>query len=188
MYDFRLKKIKCELDLEPYPIPKNSNSMQELEGLSHATALDLNMSCQVDSTSRFPLWYETLPFLVWESKFSEPYEFGIVDEPVALWLGYELGSPLWDLIDYETWPPVGLQLSVYISPGSKVMYPDFVCFTLGATLVVTPLGYCPKHPPPASGACITSPFSICDYPLLQVGIGAVGPAASPKVITKYKIN
>ena len=63
---------------------------------------------------------------------------GIVDDPVGLFLVFELGSPLGDLIDSETWPPVGLQLIVGIPHGSKVRYPNLVVSTLRFILVVHP--------------------------------------------------
>ena len=55
---------------------------------------------------------------------------GIVDEPVGLLLGSELVSPLGPLLDYDTWPPVHLQLILYRPPGSKVIYPDLVGYSL----------------------------------------------------------
>ena len=39
--DFR--KLNSNLSRKPYPIPKISGKIQELEGFQHATALDLNM-------------------------------------------------------------------------------------------------------------------------------------------------
>ena len=42
---------------------------------------------------------------------------GIVDESVGFLLGSELGLPLGNMLYSETFPPVGLQLIVYIPPG-----------------------------------------------------------------------
>ena len=65
---------------------------------------------------------------------------------------------LGDLLDSETWNPVGLQVIVDIPPGSKVIYPDLEGSTSRAALAVPPLGYCQKFPPPPSGTCLTSTF------------------------------
>ena len=40
----------------------------------------------------------------------------MVNETVRLFLGYELGSPLGSLLDYNTDPPVGLHLIVESQP------------------------------------------------------------------------
>ena len=46
----------------------------------------------------------------------ESSEFGIVDDPVGFLTGYELGLPLWALLDSETWPPLGLNFIIDIPP------------------------------------------------------------------------
>ena len=46
----------------------------------------------------------------------ESSRIGIVDEPVGFCLGSELLLPLVSLLDYDTWPYVGLQMIVYIPP------------------------------------------------------------------------
>ena len=84
----------------------------------------------------------------------DSYGNGIYGDPVGLWLGSELGSPLGYLLDYDTWIPVGLQLIVEIPTGSKVRYPDLVGSTSQATLAVTPSGSCPKFPLPPYGTCL----------------------------------
>ena len=105
------------------------------------------------------------PFVGWESHslgfqvtiLQDSYGIGIADDPVGLWLVYELGSPLGDLLDSDTWPPVGLQFIFYIPHGSKVRSPDLVVSPSQATLVVPHSISCPTCTPPPSGACFTSP-------------------------------
>jgi hypothetical protein len=41
--DFR--ELNKRIVRKPYPIPKISTTLQELEGFTHATTLDLNMGC-----------------------------------------------------------------------------------------------------------------------------------------------
>ena len=71
-------------------------------------------------------WVNLLgPFVGWESPslgvqfnlLQESSGVGIADDPVGLWMFYELGLPLGGLIDSDNWPPVGLQFIVYIPPG-----------------------------------------------------------------------
>ena len=103
------------------------------------------------------VWY--YPSLgVWVNLFQDSYGIGIVDETFGFWLGSELGLPLGSLLDYNNWPPIGLQLIVNIQPVSKVSYPDLVVSPLWATLVVHPSEYCPKSPPPPYGTCLTYPL------------------------------
>ena len=83
---------------------------------------------------------------------------GIVDEIFFFWLGSELGLPLWDLLDSDTWPHVGLQLIVKIPPGSNVRYHELMVSLSQDTLAVTPSGYFPKFPPPPSGTRLTYPL------------------------------
>ena len=83
---------------------------------------------------------------------------GISDELFGFWLGSELGSPLWDLLDYETWPSIGIQFIVDTPHGLKVRYPGLVGLPLWSTLAVSTSVYGPKFPPPPSGTCITSPL------------------------------
>ena len=83
---------------------------------------------------------------------------GVFDDPVGFLLGYELGSTLGALLYSETGNPVGIQFIVDIPPGSKVRYLALVVYPLQATLVVPPLGYCPKFLPPPSVTCLTYPL------------------------------
>jgi len=39
------QELKKRIVRRPYPIPKISTTLQELEGFTYATALDLNMGC-----------------------------------------------------------------------------------------------------------------------------------------------
>ena len=105
------------------------------------------------------------PFVGWGSHslgfqvtiFQDSYGIGIADDPVVLWLVYELGSPLGDLKDSDAWPPVGLQLILYIPHGSKVRSPDLVVSPSLATPSLPHSISCPKCTPPPSGSCFTSP-------------------------------
>ena len=87
------------------------------------------------------------------------YYSGIVIsyEPVGSCLLYELCLPPWDILYSETWSPVGLQLVVYIPPGSKLIYSELVVSLLRGTLAVPPSKSCPKFPPPLSGKFLTYP-------------------------------
>ena len=104
-----------------------------------------------------------VPLVVWDSPsiglwvnlLQDFSGIGIVDDPVGFWLGSELSSPLWDLLDSETWPPVGLQLIVYTPYDSKVRYPDLVGSLLRATIVVPPSGFFPNFTPPPSWTFLT---------------------------------
>ena len=52
--DFR--KLSANLVRKPYPIPKISNNIQELEGFQYATVLDLNMgycTIRLDPANRY---------------------------------------------------------------------------------------------------------------------------------------
>ena len=94
---------------------------------------------------------------VWVKSFQDSFGVGIVDDLVVLWLGSELGSPLWDLLYSETWPPVGLQLIVNIPHGSNLRYHAFVGSSSRDTLAVPPSWSCPKFLTPHYGTCLTYP-------------------------------
>ena len=82
---------------------------------------------------------------------------GIVSYPFGFFLGSEIDSSLVDMIYSETWPPVVVQLIMYIPHGSKLIYPELFVSPLRATVAVPPSGYCPKFPPPPSEDCLTYP-------------------------------
>ena len=88
----------------------------------------------------------------------ESSEIGIVDEPVGFFLDSEIGSPLRDLLDSETLPPVGLHLILGSLPGSKIRYPDLVVSPSKATLVVPSSGSCSNFLLPPSGMCPNYPL------------------------------
>ena len=48
--------------------------------------------------------------------FKDYSGIAIVGDTVSLFLGYELGSPLGSLLDYNTDPPVGIHLIVESPP------------------------------------------------------------------------
>ena len=133
------------------------------------------------------------PLVVWDSPslgvqvklFQDSSGVGIVYEPDVLWLGSELGSPLWDLLDSDTWPPVSLQLIVDIPPGSKVRYPDFVGSPLWDTLAVPPSVSCPNfHALLLPHKPRLLKFFHWNDPLSLRGVGIFRADASPKAIRK----
>ena len=92
----------------------------------------------------------------------------IVDDPDGFLLGSELGFPLGDLLDSDTWPLVGLQLIVDIPPGLKVIFPDLVGSTSWATLAFPFSGSCSKFLPHTSGKCPNSPSQDPIYVSLSI--------------------
>ena len=79
---------------------------------------------------------------VQDNQLQDSSGIGIVNYPFGLLMGFELGSPLGDMLYSETWTNVGLQLIVYIPPGSKVRYPDLMGSPLQATPAMPPSRSC----------------------------------------------
>ena len=79
---------------------------------------------------------------VWFNILQDSSRNGIFDDPIGFLLGSELDWLLGDLLDSDTWPPVGLKLILDIQLGSRVICPDLV----GSPLWVT-------HPVHLSGSC-----------------------------------
>ena len=128
---------------------------------------------------------------VWVNLLQDSSGTIVFDDPVGFWLGYELGSHLWYLLGSETWPPVGLQLIIYIPHGPKLRYPDLVGYLLWDTLAVPPSGYCPNFPPSPSGTWLASPSQatiaanfLGHDPLFLGGVGPVGTSVRPNVMRK----
>ena len=94
---------------------------------------------------------------VWVNLLQDYYGIGIFYEKVRFLLGSGLGSPLGGLLDYDTWPPIGIQFIVDIPPGSKILHPDLEGSLSGTKLAVHPSWYCSKVPPPPSRTCPTYP-------------------------------
>ena len=154
------------LSLSPnWLIPTSGGSWRSAE-LSSTVSIPFTLGIGEDSyilTAELSSWVNLLvTFVGWDSPslgarvnlLKNSYEVGIADKPVGLCLVSELGSPLGDLLDYENWTNLGLQLIVNIPPGLKVRYPFFVVSTSWATLAVPTLVYCLKFPPPPYGTCI----------------------------------
>ena len=157
------------LSLSPNLVIPSSGGRLRAAELASSGSMPFTLGMGEDSsilTAKLSGWANLLfPLLVWDSSclgvWVKPVQFSsgitISDDPVGFTLGSELGSPLGDLLYYETWTPVGLQLIVEISPGSKIRYPDLVGPPSRVTLAVLPLEYFPKFSQTPSGLWITSP-------------------------------
>ena len=117
--------------------------------------LDWKLRCQVGPTSWAPFGMRLSQSWCVRQPFKRLSGIGIANEQVDFWLVSKVGFLLGDLLYYETWPPVRIQLIVDIPPRSKLRYPDFVGSPLQAILAVPTSGSCPKVSPPPSGMCLT---------------------------------
>ena len=126
---------------------------------------------------------------VWVNLLQDSSGIGLDDKTVGFWWGSELGSTLWVMLDYETWPPVDLLFIVYIPLGSNVRSPELMVSNLQDTLEVPPSWYCPKLLPPSSRICLTSTsqatlyVTICGGNTFPIGnMDIVVTSMNPKAI------